>query len=253
MWTAEEVVVAQVVGVAHLAAVVEVVTVEEVLGMHPRLEFYSVGGGGGHYHNLVIRQPQLFDNKKDKDFLNWVIKLQRYFSVIQLRREAWTATLLLYLGTDPGATARYFGFNDGAPWDEARRKLVAHFFPKEIPDEMRARFTYRKQNKGESLEVFAGDLRVAAARAFPSVPENILQLLLVQHFISGLRESLTMERRILKRCATLQEVISVARLSEWLHVIGAPRPQWYSQLVKATTTTLDLRVTTTGTMEDIIL
>ena len=76
----------------------------------------TVGGGGGNAGpNLVIRQPQLFDNKKEKDFLNWVIKLQRYFSVIQLRREAWTATLLLYLGTEPGATARYIGVNDGTP------------------------------------------------------------------------------------------------------------------------------------------
>ena len=53
-----------------------------------RLTVGGGGGGGGHYHNLVIRKPQLFDNKKEKDFLNWVIKLQRYFSVIQLRREA---------------------------------------------------------------------------------------------------------------------------------------------------------------------
>ena len=109
------------------------------------------GGASGHYHNLVIRKPQLFENKIEKDFLNWVIKLQRYFSVIQLRREAWTETLLLYLGTEPGATARYLGVNDGTPWDEARRKLVAHFSPKEQFEEVCARLITVSRTKTNRL------------------------------------------------------------------------------------------------------
>lgn len=120
----------------------------------------------------------------------------------------------LYLGTEPAATARYLDVNDITVWYNARRKLVEHFSSIQTPKEFRSRFTYRKQNQGKLLDEFAGDLPVSAARAFPETLEEILQLLLVQHFISGLRNSLTRKRCILKLCATLQEAINVSRLSE---------------------------------------
>ena len=134
---------------------------------------------------------------------------------------AWTATLLLYLGTEPAATSRYLGVNYGTQWDDARRKLIAHFSPKETPSYEHGSHTASKikENHKRNLPV------IYESRLHGHFPEHRRTLFNYCLFnTSGLHDSLTKERCILKRCATLQEEINASRLSQMTARDGRAKP-----------------------------
>ena len=91
---------------------------------------------------------------------------------------------------------------------------MEQYNPPNEPIQLRGEFQVRKQESGESLDNFARSLRVLAARAFPDANQEILDILLVQQFTSGLRDAEMRSRLIMKRCETLQVALGAARLIE---------------------------------------
>ena len=165
-------------------------------------------------YQAIIRPPRVFDNVKEKDFLHWVSRFERFCALTQLPPAAWTTTLLMNLGTEPHGTAKYLGITDQTPWEQTRKRLVSHYSPKETLEELRTRFQQRRQESGETPEDFARDLRVLAAKAFPKATEDMLNILMVQQFIHGLRDHESRMRLIMRRCSTLQDALNAAKLSE---------------------------------------
>ena len=163
---------------------------------------------------MGIRPPRLFDNKKENDFRGWVRRLERYFALVNLPGNQQTSLLLLNLATEASSTARYLKIDDDTTFAEAKRRLIQHYSPQEEPLELRSRFQVPMQESGETIEDFAKDIRVLAARAFPDSNDDMLNVLLVQQFVHGLHDPVKKERLILKRCKDLQEALNCARLSE---------------------------------------
>ena len=140
----------------------------------------------GRLTGMGIRPPRLFDNKKESDFRGWVRRLERYFAIVNLPENQRTSLLLLNLATEASSTARYLKIDDDTPFADAKRRLTQHYSPQEEPQELRSRFQVRLQESGETIEDFAKDLRVLAARAFPDSSDDMLNVLLVQQFVHGL-------------------------------------------------------------------
>ena len=164
--------------------------------------------------NIGIRPPRVFDNKKENDFRSWVMRLERFMALANIPADRYTSILLLHLGSEPFATSRYLGLKDDLDYKEARTRLIQHYSPQEEPVELRSRFQMRMQEGNESLENYARELRVLAARAFPKATADMLDTLMVQQFVLGIRDVETKTRLILKKCTTLQEALNAARLSE---------------------------------------
>lgn len=61
------------------------------------------------------------------------------------------------------------------PYQEASRRLSAQFSPRETAEESRAQFKVRKQELNDSVEAFARDLMVLAAKSFANPDEGMLQ------------------------------------------------------------------------------
>ena len=161
-----------------------------------------------------IKPPRLFDNKKETNFKQWVNRLDTYFELVGMSPQNRTGILLLNLSSEICYTARCLGVTADMAYDEASRRLNAHFSPIETVEESRAQFQVRVQELDEPVETFGRELRVLAAKAFPNPDEGMLQTLMVTQFVNGLRDADTRARLILRRCKDLNDTVSAARLSE---------------------------------------
>ena len=142
------------------------------------------------------------------------MRFERFMALTNIQADRYTSVLLLHLGSEPFSTARYLGVVDITEYKEARKRLMHHYSPPEEPVELRSRFQCRIQADEESIENFARDIRILAARAFPKAPQDMRETLMVQQFIDGLRDGETKKRLILKKCDMLQDALNAARLSE---------------------------------------
>ena len=131
-----------------------------------------------------------------------------------LNEDRCTAALLLQLDPDALEIARYLGITPATGYKEAVGKLKDHYALTETPEELREKFTQKVKESNESLEDFAGEVRVLASRAFKGIENTILETLMLKQIVDGLRNSNTRERLIVKRPATLTEAVHFARLSE---------------------------------------
>ena len=141
--------------------------------------------------SIGLRPPRVFDNKTETDFRSWVQRFERFLSLANFPRDRYSSMLLMQLGSEPFTTARCLGILDATDYLEARKRLIQHYSPDEEPVELRSRFQLRVQDSSETLENFARDLRVLAARAFPHASQEMLDVLMVQQFVHGLRDNET--------------------------------------------------------------
>ena len=165
-------------------------------------------------HRIGVRPPRPFNPKKDKNFENWLSRVEYHFALMGLNEERCTAALLLQLDPDALEIARYLGITPATGYKEAVGKLKDHYALTETPEELREKFTHKVQESNESLEDFAWEVRVLASRAFKGIENTILETLMLKQIVDGLRNSNTRERLIVKRPATLTEAVHFARISE---------------------------------------
>ena len=139
------------------------------------------GQRGAQSTNLasMVKPPRIFDNKKESNFKQWADRMETYFALVGMPIESRTAILMLNLSSEICHTARCLGVTSGMQYEEAAKRLAAHFSPVETVEEARAQFQVRTQEQGEAVESFARDLRVLAAEAFPNAEEAMLQTLMV--------------------------------------------------------------------------
>ena len=163
---------------------------------------------------MGIRAPRSFDPKKDKNFINWLKRLDYHFGLIKLQEDQKTAALLCYLDSDAFEIANNLGIIGTTAYADACKLLKEQYAITETVEEMREKFSQRRQIQGETLDTFARDLRMLANRAFEKVQQDVLEILLIKQFIDGARDITTKERLMVKRPATLTEAVHFARLSE---------------------------------------
>ena len=123
--------------------------------------------------------------------------------------------MLLYnLGEKASLTAFHLGLTDANDYDEAKKALMQYFSLVETPEELRTKFHQRFQSSDESLEHYAMELRVRSSKAYPTINKDVLEEMVKQQFILGIRNSITRERLIVKRPEKLKDAIQFARLFE---------------------------------------
>ena len=163
---------------------------------------------------LGIKAPRPYDPKKDKSFNNWLRRLDYHFALIKLADDQKNSAVLCQLDTDAFEIAHNIGITNTTVYAEACTKMKDQYALTETVEELREKFSQRRQNAGENLDTYARDLRILASRAFETVAQDVLEILLIKQYIDGIRDATTKERLLVKRPATLSEAVHYSRLSE---------------------------------------
>ena len=100
-------------------------------------------------------------------------------------------------------------------FDEAKAKLKDYFAITETSEELRERLDLRRQETGESIELFARDIKLIDHRAYPKAADPaMLEHILIKKFVPGLSNKVSRESVILKAPKTLTEAAQFARFAK---------------------------------------
>ena len=90
---------------------------------------------------IGVRPPRPFNPKKDKNFDNWLSRIEYHFALMGLSEDRATAALLLQLDPDALEIAKYLGITPEMPYKDAVTRLKDHSALTETPEESRERLT----------------------------------------------------------------------------------------------------------------
>ena len=100
------------------------------------------------------------------------------------------------------------------PYVEAKRKLKDYYTVTETKEELREKLNLRAREVGESIESFSRDVKLIGHKAYPNSDPQLLESMMMQVFVNGLRDPTSRERVILYSPKTLTEAAKYARFSE---------------------------------------
>ena len=163
---------------------------------------------------LGIRAPKPYDPKREPNFDAWLSRVVFHMAVSKIPDDKRTSSLLLLFDTDSFEAASHLGIADNTDFETAKAKLKAYFAITETPEELKERLGLRRQEVGESIEAFARDIKLIGHRAYAGKDPELLEDIMINVFIRGLRDESSRERVLLKSPKTLTEAAQYARFSE---------------------------------------
>ena len=128
-------------------------------------------------------------------------------SVSKIPDDKRTSSLLLLFDTDVFEAARHLGIQDNTDFDTAKEKLKTYFAITETPEELNEKLGLRRQEAGETIESFARDIKLIGHRAYTGKDPELLEDIMINVFIRGLRDKQSRERVLLKSPKTLTEAV----------------------------------------------
>ena len=163
---------------------------------------------------MGIRAPKQFDPKRDKNFESWLERTEFHLVVNKCSEEDKTSSLLLLLDVNSFEAARHLNIKSDTPYLEAKQKLKDYYAVTETKEELREKLNLRVQEVGETIEAFARDVKLIGHKAYPNSDPQLLESMMIQVFVNGLRDPTSRERVILYSPKTLTEAAKYARFSE---------------------------------------
>ena len=161
---------------------------------------------------LTVRPPRSFAGERGEDFHSWIGRMEKYFALAKTPDEHKLEVIMLYLEKKAFRAAENMKLSE-LPYNEAKQKLLDYFSPAETVEELRVQFMQRRQG-AEPIEVFGRDVRLLAARAYPTLDTAGQEAVAINQFIAGLRTPVTAQRIFMKQCTTFSEAMNAAKLSE---------------------------------------
>ena len=164
---------------------------------------------------MAIRPPRPFDPKNDRNFKNWLERIEFHFEVTKCPPENKTKSLLLLLDVECFEVAKRLGLKSTTGFDEAKARLKDYFAITETSQELKERLDLQRQEAGESIESCARYVKLIGHRAYPKAADPaMLEHILIKQFVNGLNNKVSRERVILKTPKTLTEAAQFARFLE---------------------------------------
>ena len=163
---------------------------------------------------MGIKPPKHFDPKKNRNFETWLERTDFHLAVNECADEHKTRAILFFLNDDFFEAAKYLGITKSTPYDEAKQKLKDYYAITETKEELVEKLNFRQQEKNESIQSFARNIKIIGHRAYPDGDLEILEKLLIKVFTNGLRDEKLKERVLLYKPNTLTEAAKYAQFSE---------------------------------------
>ena len=135
-------------------------------------------------------------------------------SVSKIRDDKRTSLLLLLFDTDSFEAARHLNIQDNTHFETAKEEIKAYFAIKETPEKLKEKLHLRRQEAGETIELFARDIKLIGHRAYTGTDPELLKDIMIHVFICGLRNKQSRKRVLLKVLKTLTETAQYARFAE---------------------------------------
>ena len=135
----------------------------------------------------IAKIVESFDGSKPKNFKNWTKSIEKYATLTKTSTE--NVRLVAYQSSHGPVSdflKRYLSANRNHSWDQITQELKIRFG--EVIDSQHALLMLRrvKQNKGESIQVYAERLLALAEDAFEGQDDASVQRQLIGYFIDGL-------------------------------------------------------------------
>ena len=105
--------------------------------------------------------------KQDKNFETWLERTDFHLAVNESAEEHKTRALLLYLNNDSFEAAKYLGITKSTLYDEAKQKVKDYYALTETKEEIVEQLYLRQQEKNESIQSFARNIKLIGNRAYP--------------------------------------------------------------------------------------
>ena len=163
---------------------------------------------------MGIKAPKQFDPKRDKNFEVWLNRTEFHLVVNKCPEEDKTSSLLLLLDVESFEAATHLGIKPETPYSETKKRLKDYFATTETKEELKEKLNLRHQEADESIESYARDIKLIGHKAYPNGDPELLETILVQVFVRGLRDDGSRERVMLKSFKSLTEAAQYARFSE---------------------------------------
>ena len=162
------------------------------------------------------RPPEAFSGKSDEIFRSWLQRMTHYFKLCNAVDDGKKLSMLLMnlKGNAYVAAERLGCTADNVTYQAAVDLLSEHFIPPENKAEYRMQFAGRDMKTGESVEIYARELRLLVSQAYPDFSAAAQEELAIQRFIKGIRTPITSQRIFLKECKKLSEAVGFAKMSE---------------------------------------
>ena len=119
------------------------------------------------------------------------------------------------------------------PYSKAKQKLIDYYAITETKEELREKLNLPVQEPGGTIELFARDVKLIGHKAYPKCDPDLLESMMMQVFINGLRDPTSRERVILYSPKTLTEAAKCARFSVTAVRVAHRTPQAASASVNA--------------------
>ena len=163
---------------------------------------------------MGIKPPKHFDPKNDRKFETWLERTDFHLAVNKCAEEHKTKALLLLLNNDSFEAAKYLGITKSTPYDEAKQKLKDYYATTETKEELVEKLYFRQQEKIESIQSFARNIKLIGHRAYPDGDLEMLEKILIKVLTNGLRDEKSRERVLLYKPNTLTGAAKYAQFLE---------------------------------------
>ena len=109
-------------------------------------------------------------------------------------------------------------------YESVRRRLASHYGAEQRGLLAHTKFTSRRQKEGESLTDFASDIEQLARLAFPTWPEEVLQVRAQEGFLAGIAdpELRRTVRLTVRQAATMEDTLATAVHIESVNQVEPP-------------------------------
>ena len=135
-------------------------------------------------------------------------------SAIKCLEEDKTTSLFLLLDVNSFEASKHLGIKSDTEYSVAKQKLKDYFSITETKEELRDKLDLRFQEAGETIEAYARDINLIGHKAYPNGDPDLLENILINVCIHGLRDDMSRERVLLYSPQTLTEAAQYARFSE---------------------------------------
>ena len=142
---------------------------------------------------MWIRAPNQFDPNRDKNFESWLERTEFHVVVNKCPEEDKTSSLLLLLDVNSFEAARHLNIKSDTPYLEAKQKLKDYYAVTETKEELREKLNLPVQEPGETIELFARDVKLIGHKAYENSDPQLLERMMMQVFVNG-SETLLRER-----------------------------------------------------------
>ena len=163
---------------------------------------------------MGIRAPRQYDPLRDTNVEALLARVEYQMAVSKAPDADKTSMLLRLLDIPSFEAGQNLNLDTTTPFDEAKKRLKEYFAVTKTNEELREKHELRHKKPGKTIEAFARDVKLIGHKAFPNKNPELLKLIFIQVFVSGLRDDKSRKRVLLKSPKTLMEATQFVRFSE---------------------------------------